>query len=82
MAVKTITIDMEAYNLLSEQKQKNESFSKVIKRTFKASKKTGGSLLENLHTFILEEDTLDQTEEIVKSREEDYISSEKIESES
>lgn len=35
MAVKTITIDMEAYGRLKWAKHGNESFSDVIKRMFK-----------------------------------------------
>jgi predicted CopG family antitoxin len=35
MAVKTITIDMEAYKRLKDVKQANESFSQTIKRVIK-----------------------------------------------
>lgn len=67
MAVKTITIDMEAYDLLSMEKRADESFSKVIKRRLRPAR-TASSLLAALPKCLLSEDTLDHTEAIVRSR--------------
>jgi predicted CopG family antitoxin len=67
MAVKTITIDMEAYELLAADKREGESFSKVIKRRLKPEK-TAKALLEHLHECMLAEDTLDRIEEVYQSR--------------
>ena len=67
MAVKTITIDMEAYEMLSDEKRGKESFSKVIKRRL-ASEKTATSLLAAIENLSFDEDTIDYTEEIVESR--------------
>ena len=67
MAVKTITIDMEAYEILSGEKKGNESFSKLIKRRIRPEC-TGRALLAVLPSHLLSEDTLDRTEELVRFR--------------
>ena len=68
MAVKTITIDMEAYEILLKAKKGKESFSKVIKKTLLPQRKTARNLLDNLDTILLSDDTLDAAEELVKER--------------
>jgi predicted CopG family antitoxin len=67
MAVKTITIDMDAYELLARHKQPGQSFSTVIKRHF-GPRKTAAALLRELPSLILKEETLDQIEAQVKER--------------
>jgi len=74
MAVKTITIDIEAYNLLSSEKKAKESFSKVIKRRLKPVH-TADNLLRNLDKIMLSDSTLDETEEILRSREKSMANS-------
>lgn len=61
MAVKTITIDLDAYGLLSAEKRNDESFSKVIKRRLHPVR-TARSLLAVLPECSLSEETLDHTE--------------------
>lgn len=67
MAVKTITIDMDAYELLSAEKRNDESFSKVIKRRLRPAR-TARSLLAILPECLLSEETLDRAETIVRDR--------------
>jgi predicted CopG family antitoxin len=67
MAVKTITIDLEAYEALARRKQPGQSFSDVIKRHF-ASGSTGRDLLEAVRRFPLAEDTLDAVEAQLRAR--------------
>ncbi|MCX7014232.1 MAG: antitoxin VapB family protein [Candidatus Sumerlaeota bacterium] len=67
MAVKTITIDMEAYELLAREKRPNESFSKVIKRRLRPEC-TASELLRHLSELALDEDALDRVEEVVRGR--------------
>lgn len=68
MAVKTITIDMEAYSILSNLKKDNESFSQVIKKTLRRESKTAARLLENLDSCVLSVETLNHANRIVRDR--------------
>jgi predicted CopG family antitoxin len=67
MAVKTITIDVAAYELLSAEKRGNESFSKVIKRRLRPVR-TARSLLEALPRCAVSAEALDRMDEVVRSR--------------
>jgi predicted CopG family antitoxin len=67
MAVKTITIDMEAYDLLSRHKREGQSFSQVVKEHFSGAKK-GRDLMAVLREVSLSEETLDAVEAQVKRR--------------
>ncbi len=69
MAVKTITIDMEAYERLSREKRPGESFSQVIKRVFKKRRMTAGSFLRSLEGVTLSDRTLERIEQTVNNRE-------------
>jgi predicted CopG family antitoxin len=67
MAVKTITIDIDAYNTLSRFKKPGQSFSQVIKEHF-GPVKTGATLMRTLQTISVTEETLDNAEKIVHAR--------------
>ncbi len=67
MAVKTITIDMDAYELLDSEKREGESFSRVIKRKLRHAP-TAEDVLLGIDRFVLEEETLDRLESIVRAR--------------
>jgi len=73
MAVKTITIDMEAYEALAARKLPGESFSQVIKRTLRNERYTAANLLENLDEVLLSDETLNAAEEVVSSRMDDIV---------
>jgi predicted CopG family antitoxin len=68
MAVKTITIDMEAYDLLSRSKRTGQSFSQVIKEHFSGAKK-GRDLQAALREISVSDATLDAIDELVEARE-------------
>ena len=67
MAVKTITIDLEAYHFLARQKREGQSFSEVIKERF-GRQKTISGLLAAAPALLLEETTLETIETIIKDR--------------
>ena len=67
MAVKTITIDLEAYESLARHKRKGDSFSRVIKEHF-GRRRTGRDLAALVETLRLSKDTLEAVEKIVRRR--------------
>lgn len=67
MAVKTITIDMEAYELLSRRKSVGQSFSDVIKAHF-TPEPTVARFRQLIRSVQLSEDTLDRVEDVVRAR--------------
>lgn len=67
MAVKTITIDMEAYGLLSVRKVAGQSFSQVIRAHF-APQPTAGRFLARVRASRLSANTLDAIERQVQVR--------------
>ncbi len=67
MAVKTITIDLEAYEALARRKRPGQSFSDVIKQHF-TSGSTGRDVLEAARRFRLGEDTLNAVAAQIRAR--------------
>ena len=67
MAVKTITIDLEAYEALSRNKRPGQSFSQVIKQHF-GKVRTGRDLLQAVERVSLSPETLDAAEAQVAAR--------------
>jgi len=77
MPVKTITIDMEAYDLLAGEKHRNESFSRVIKRKFRKAN-TARVLLERLDELCLSDSTLRSLDQMVRARADSMAESPKL----
>ena len=70
MAVKTITIDMDAYEALRRQKREGQSFSVVIKEHFSGGP-TGRVLKRSLEELNLSESTLDAVDRVIEERSKD-----------
>ncbi len=67
MAVKTITIDMAAYEALARRKRAGESFSDVIKAHF-ATGGAGRDLLAAARRVGVADGTLDAVDKVVANR--------------
>ena len=67
VAVKTITIDLNASEALRRHKRRGRSFSQAIKEHFNAPK-PGRDLQAALERFALSPDTLDAIEDDVRRR--------------
>jgi len=67
MAVKTITIDLEAYEILSRCKRPGESFSQTIKQRL-GRRTTGADLRAAIRRARLSEPTLDAIDAQVGGR--------------
>jgi predicted CopG family antitoxin len=70
MAVKTITINLDAYEALARHKRKGDSFSRVIKEHF-GRRRTGRDLTALVGQLRLAEDTLAAAEELARNRHRD-----------
>jgi len=77
MAVKTITIDLEAYRTLSRLKRPGQSFSQVIKEKL-GHDKTGGTLVQAIKQIKVSEETLDAVEKVVRDRRKNVLKHPKL----
>ena len=67
MAVKTITIDLEAYDALARHKAPGQSFSQVIKQHFGPAK-TVAAFRRAVRGIAVSERTLDGIDRAVRNR--------------
>ncbi len=77
MAVKTITIDLEAYEALARRKRKGESFSRVIKEHF-GRRTTGRDLNALLPAVRLSAGTLGKLDQLIAGRRRDRAKAPKL----
>lgn len=68
MAVKTITIDMEAYETLSRHKRSGQSFSDVIKERFGSPMTVGRFKKRLTHLPPLSPSVIDAIDRVVAER--------------
>jgi len=76
MAVKTITIDLEAYETLVRARRGNESFSTVIKNTLGAASHTGEALIRALSGIDAGDDFIEAMDRVVTDRNHDLLAAE------
>lgn len=67
MAVKTITVDLEAYELLARRKRPGMSFSQVIKLHL-GPERTARDLLATARSAPLSPTTLDAVDDLIRAR--------------
>jgi predicted CopG family antitoxin len=77
MAVKTITIDLEAYEALARRKRKGESFSRVIKEHF-GRRGTGRDLAALVSELRLSSSTLGTLDAMIAGRRRDRARAPKL----
>ena len=77
MPVKTITIDLEAYEAPARRKRKGESFSRVIKEHF-GRRTTGRDLNALLPAVRLSASTIAKLDELIAARRRDPAKAPKL----